>query len=177
MTILYILIAVVVLFVIVVSMRPAAFSVSRSATISAPPQAVFPHVNDLHKWQVWSPWAKLDPNSAITYSGPVAGTGASFAWSGSMKVGAGRMTITESRPNELVIFKLEFLKPITATNIAEFTFAPDGSQTIVKWTMSGKNNFVGKLFSIFFCTEKMVGPQFEKGLADMKSLAEASANS
>jgi len=175
MTVIYILIAVVAVFVMVVALQPADFSVSRSTSIAAPPEVVFVQVNDLHKWQTWSPWAKLDPNAKIVYEGPVAGVGAAFAWSGNLQVGEGRMTVTESHPNELMLFKLDFVKPMKATNITEFAFKPDGRQTVVKWMMSGKRNFIGKAVGLVISCEKMIGGNFEKGLADMKSLAEAAA--
>jgi uncharacterized protein YndB with AHSA1/START domain len=164
---------IIVLFVVVVSMRPADFKVTRSATIDAPPEVVFTQVNDLHNWEAWSPWAKLDPNAKNTYEGPPAGQGAAFAWDGNNNVGAGRMTITESRPGELVRFKLDFERPMKGTNIAEFIFKPSGNQTVVSWTMTGKYSFMGKAFDLVMNCEKMVGGQFDQGLAQMKTLAEA----
>ncbi len=163
---------VVVLFLIVVAVQPTQFSISRSATIAAPSATVFAYVNDFHNWEAWSPWAKMDPNAKNTYSGPDAGMGAGFAWSGNNKVGAGRMIITESRPNELIHINLEFERPMKAVNLTEFTFKPDGAQTVVTWTMSGKNSFMGKLFGLIVNCNKMVGGQFEKGLARIKSLSE-----
>jgi hypothetical protein len=135
---------------------------------------VFAHVNDLHKWQAWSPWAKQDPAAENTFEGPPAGIGASLAWVGK-KVGQGRMTITDSRPNEYVRFKLEFRKPFEATNTAEFTFAPEGDQTVVTWSMTGRNNFVCKAVGLFINFDKMIGGDFEKGLADLKSMSESDA--
>jgi hypothetical protein len=167
--------ALIVLVLIIAATRPSKFGVTRSASISAPAQVVFPHVNDLHKWQEWSPWAKMDPTAKVAYEGPDAGQGAAFSWAGNNKVGEGRMEIVESRPNQLVLFKLDFLKPMRATNTAEFTFKPDGDQTIVTWTMSGKNNLMGKIFSMFVNCDKMIGGQFEQGLANMKALAEGQA--
>lgn len=166
---------IIALFVIIVAMRPSDFRVARSTSIAAPPEQVFPQVNELRNWEAWNPWGKLDPNCKMTYAGPPSGVGASYAWAGNMKVGEGRNTITESEPNELVRFRLEFAKPMKATNTAEFTFEPKGDQTVVTWTMSGKNNFVGKAFGLFVNCDKMCGSQFEKGLADMKSLVEAAA--
>src|SRR6185312_10441905 len=112
--------------------------------IPAPPEKVFAQVNELRAWEAWSPWAKKDPNAKSTYSGPASGVGASMAWAGNKEVGEGSMTIVESRVNELVGFKLEFLKPFKATNTAEFTFQPRGNQTVVSWTMTGKSNFFFK---------------------------------
>jgi hypothetical protein len=145
----------------------------RSASVSAPAPTVFAQVNDFHKWEAWSPWAKLDPAAKATFEGPSAGIGAIFRWAGNKEVGEGSMTITESRPSDLIRIKLEFLKPFAATNRAEFTFKPQGDQTVVTWSMEGKNNFMAKAFCLFMNMDKMVGSQFEKGLANMKALAEA----
>src|SRR5438045_1190045 len=139
----------VIAFVIIVATRPADFRVTRSTTIAAPPDSIFAQVNDLHNWQAWSPWAKLDPNAKMTYEGPAAGIGAGYTWDGNKEVGAGRMTITESQPGERVGLKLEFLKPFKATNGTEFTFKPAGNGTTVTWSMYGKNNFMFKAVSLF----------------------------
>src|ERR1043165_2819590 len=124
------------LFVIVVAGQPCEFKVTRTAKISAPPERVFPHVNNLHQWEAWSPWAKLDPNAKNSFSGPDAGTGAAMAWEGNCKIGVGKMTITDSQPGGIVRFRLDFEKPMKATNTAEFTFLPDGGGTIVAWSMA-----------------------------------------
>jgi hypothetical protein len=153
------------------AMRPSEFRVVRSALVGAPPDAVFPHVNDLHHWEAWSPWAKLDPAAKTTYGGPAAGVGAAFSWAGNHNIGEGRMTITESQPNDLVRFRLDFLKPFKGTNSAEFTFHPEGGQTRVTWTMSGHYSFVPKLMGLFINCDKMVGDQFETGLADLNKVA------
>jgi hypothetical protein len=171
-----ILIAVAILIVvlaIVVVLQPSEFRVTRTATVSAPPAVVFDQVNDLHKYQTWSPFAKVDPAMKTTLEGPQAGTGAVLAWAGNSKAGEGRMTLTESRPNELVRFNLEFFKPFKATNIAEFTFKPEGDQTVVTWSMTGKNNFMFKAVGLFMNCDKMVGGMFEEGLANLKTIAEA----
>jgi hypothetical protein len=171
-TLLAVAVILVVLVVVIIS-RPEDFSITRSTTMSAAPQTVFPQVNDLHNWPGWSPWAKLDPNMKMTFTGPEAGAGASYTWSGNGKVGEGRMTIMESRANELVKIKLEFMKPFTATNASEFTFQPQGSQTNVTWSMTGKRNFMMKGMSLVMNMDKMLGGQFEQGLAQMKAIAEA----
>jgi hypothetical protein len=168
--ILIVLAVLIVVFIVLVAMRPDDFRVSRSATIPAPTAAVFEQVNDLHKFQEWSPWAKIDPNCKLTYDGPPAGVGASFAWAGNKDVGEGRMTVIESRPGESVRFKLEFLKPFKATNTAEFNFKSAGNQTEVTWSMFGKNNFMMKAVGLFMDCDKMVGPDFEKGLANLKTV-------
>ncbi len=162
-----------VVFVMMVFLQPAEFKVTRSATFVVPPEVVFAQVNNLRKWEAWSPWAKLDPNAKKTYTGPGSGVGAAYAWSGNNKVGTGRMTITESSPYDLVRFQLEFLKPFKAAHIAEFTFKAEGHQTTATWSMSGENNFMGKAMNLILNCEKVVGRQFEQGLARMKSLVEA----
>ncbi|MDF3056042.1 MAG: polyketide cyclase [Rariglobus sp.] len=167
------LVVILAAFVVIVATRPDDFRVTRSATIVAPPAAVFAQVNDLHKWQEFSPWAKIDPAAKVIFEGPPAGTGAVFGWSGNKDVGEGRMTIVESRPHELIRFKLDFVKPFEGTNIAEFTFKPEGAQTIVTWSMSGKNNFLFKAVGLFMNCDKMLGDQFEQGLANLKTIVES----
>lgn len=164
---------IIVGFVVVVALQPAEFRVARSATMSAPAAAVFAQVNDLHKWEAWSPWAKRDPAMKQTYDGAPAGVGAISAWAGNREVGEGRMTITESRPGELIRFRLEFFKPFTATNTAEFAFKSEGNQTTVTWSMAGNNNFMAKAVGLFMNMDRLVGGDFEKGLAAMKALVEA----
>jgi len=161
-----------ILIFILIAGQPDEFNVTRAATLAAPPETIFPHVNDLHLWQAWSPWAKLDPNCQNTFSGAATGAGAVMAWEGNGKVGTGKMTIVASQPGEFVRFRLEFQKPMQATNTAEFTFRPEGNQTVVTWTMQGKSNFTGKIFGLFMNCEKMCGGQFEQGLASLKSLTE-----
>ena len=164
--------ALVIIFVAVVASRPSDFKITRSARMSAPASAVFDQVNDFHNWEEWSPWAKLDPACRNTFDGPRAGKGAGFAWSGNKKVGEGRMTITDSRPSDLIRINLEFFRPFKATNTAEFTFNPQGNQTTVTWSMSGNANFISKAFGLFVNCDKMIGKEFEKGLASMKSIVE-----
>ena len=164
---------IVVVFVGVVAMQPSDFRIVRTATMSAPAPAVFAQVNDFHNWEAWSPWAKLDPAAKNSFEGPSAGIGAIFRWAGNKEVGEGSMTITESRPSDLIRITLEFLKPFAATNSAEFTFKPDGDQTAVTWSMAGKNNFISKAICLFMNMDKMVGGKFEEGLAAMKSIVEA----
>jgi len=171
--ILIVLIVILVVFVVIVAMQPAAYRITRTATMSVPPADVFAQVNDLHKFQDWSPWAKLDPGLKQTYDGASAGTGAIYSWEGNKKVGAGRMTITDSRTNELVSMKLEFLKPFASVATTDFAFKPEGNQTSVTWSMAGENNFMAKAFCLFMNMDKMVGGDFERGLAQLKSLVES----
>jgi hypothetical protein len=170
-----ILIAVVVLvavFIGIVAMQPAEYRIVRSAVIAAPAPIVFEQLNDFHKWETWSPWAKLDPNAKNTFDGPASGPGAMFSWAGNKKVGEGRMTVLESRPSDLVRIKLEFIKPFASSCTTEFALAPQGNQTAVTWAMFGVNNFMAKAFCMFMNMDKTVGPDFERGLAQMKAVAE-----
>lgn len=173
--ILLILTGLVVVFALVVAMRPSDFRVSRSAIMAAPPNVIFPQVNELKKWEAWNPWGKIDPSMKLAYEGPASGVGAAYAWAGNNQVGEGRATITASRPDESVKFKMEFFKPMAGVSDAEFTFKPQGNQTEVVWTMSGKNNFIARAFCLFISMDKMIGGQFETGLAGMKSIAEKPA--
>ncbi len=170
----FLVIAVIVsILVAFIATRPSEFRITRSGAVPGPVAAVFPHVNELRKWEAWSPWARLDPNAKSTFEGPAAGTGASMAWAGNNQVGEGKMTITDSRPNELVRFKLEFYRPFKATNTAEFTFKAEGGQTTVTWSMSGTNNFMAKAMNLVINCDRMVGGQFEKGLANLRAVVEA----
>ncbi len=163
--------------VVRVARQPADFRIERSALVAASPQDVFPLVNDFHNWPSWSPWAKLDPNMTIQYGGPSSGVGSSYAWNGNKKVGSGRMTIDDSQADRRVGLQLQFLTPFKATNVGEFKFEPTSQGTRVTWTMTGKRDFMGKLFAFFVEVEKMVGGDFEKGLAAMKSVAESKPGS
>ncbi|MCK9605697.1 MAG: SRPBCC family protein [Methylomonas sp.] len=168
-----ILAVVAVVFVLIVVRRPGDFQVTRSLLMAAPASSVFEQVNNLKKWDAWSPWAKLDPNANNVFQGPEAGVGAVMRWAGNSKVGEGSMTIVASQPSELIRFKLAFLKPFKATNSAEFTFQTEGEQTLVTWRMSGTNNFIGKVMGLFMNCDAMVGGQFEQGLAAIKAIVEA----
>lgn len=164
--------AVVVIFLVVVALQPSDFRIERSATMRAPAPAAYAQVNDFQNWRAWSPWEKIDPALKRQYEGPKAGTGAVYAWQGNKDVGEGRMTITESRPGELVRIKLEFFKPFAATSTAEFSFKPAGDGTAVTWTMTGQNNFLSKAMCLFVSMDSMVGGMFEQGLAQMKTVVE-----
>src|SRR4051812_31867290 len=167
------LVVAVGIFLIVAAFQPAGYRVMRSTTIAAPASKVFAQINDLHNFQLWSPWGKLDPAMKTTYEGPAAGPGASYVWSGNSKVGEGRMTIMESRPNELVRMKLEFLRPFADTSTTDFALKTEGDQTAVTWTMYGEKKFLSKAMCLIMSMDKMVGGDFEKGLAQMKALSES----
>ncbi|MEX0717301.1 MAG: SRPBCC family protein [Planctomycetaceae bacterium] len=163
---------VVLVFVVIVAMQPSQFRVTRSAVMAAPPEAVFAQVNDFHDWEAWSPWAKLDPNAKNTFEGPTAGTGSIFRWAGNSEVGEGSMTITESRPHELIRIRLEFVRPMEDVATVEFDFQPVEAGTRVTWSMFGENDFVSKAFCLFMDMDQMLGGDFEKGLAAMKAVVE-----
>jgi hypothetical protein len=167
------LVFIALIFIVVIAGQPDEFIVSRAISIAAPPEKVFPHVNDLHKWENWSPWAKLDLGAKSSFTGAEAGVGAAMAWNGNKKVGAGKMTITESQPDEFIRFKLEFLRPFQATNTAEFRFTFKAGLTVVTWIMTGRSNFFFKIFGLFKDCDTMVGKDFEKGLASLRTVAEA----
>lgn len=153
--------------------KPDVFKVTREARFNAAPAIIFEYINDLRKWNAWSPWARMDPDAKYTFDGPAAGVGASTSWEGK-RTGAGRMTVMESKPFGHVIFKLEFFKPMKAVNTAAFTFREDAGQTVVTWSMFGPNSFMGKLMSLFMNCEKMVGDQFEQGFENLKAIVDKS---
>ena len=160
--------------VILAAMQPNSFNVSRSTTIGAPPAAIFERINDFRAWTTWSPWEKRDPAMKRTYEGPASGVGAVYKWeSTNSEVGIGTMTVTESRPGELVTVKLDFTKPFEGSNIAQFAFKPDTDKTIVTWSMTGQTCIIAKLFGVFMNMDKMIGPEFEKGLANLKTVVES----
>jgi hypothetical protein len=132
-------------------------------------------VNDLHNMNAWSPWLEPDPNIKLTYDGPNAGPGAAFSWNGNSQVGEGRLTIVDSRPPELIRMKLDFIRPFKSTADTEFTFQDEGGKTLVTWTMTGRKIFLTKLFGLFMSMDKMVGGNFEKGLATLKARVEGAA--
>ena len=147
------------------------FRIERSTVIDAPPSAIFPHIDDFHAWARWSPYEKMDANLGKTYTGPARGVGAAYAWVGK-KAGSGSMEITQSQPSSKVVIKLDFTKPFVAHNTAEFTLEPQGQETKVTWAMHGPNTLMSKVMGIFFSMDKLVGPQFEEGLASLKHITE-----
>ncbi|MFO0865708.1 MAG: SRPBCC family protein [Gemmataceae bacterium] len=173
--ILLVLVVLILVFVVIVALQPADFRVIRSTTINAPREIVFKQVSDFRNWEAWSPWAKLDPNVRNTFEGTFEEKGSKFLWVGNDKVGEGKMEILETKPPEYLKLSLEFVKPMASTAITEYKFEPKGEGTEITWTMSGTNGFVGKAFCMFVNMDKMVGGDFEKGLADIKKISEAAA--
>jgi hypothetical protein len=161
-------------FVGYAAMQPDVYSLSRSALILAPPEAVFGYLEDFRKWELWSPWAKRDPNAKAIFSGEAKGRGSVFEWSGNSDVGAGRMTMMQSRPSGGVTVKLDFTKPYEATSNVTFLLKPEAGGTRVTWSMSGRQTFLEKAFCLLMGgMDRIVGPDYEKGLTNLKAVAEA----
>lgn len=168
--------ALVVLLVVVIATRPAEFSIERSASIDAPAAVIHSRLDSFKNWDLWSPWSKMDPNMQKTLTGPESGKGAHYEWKGNDQVGSGNMTITESVAPSKVVMDLNFTEPFEAGNVTAFTITPEGdSKSKVTWKMTGHNNFMSKAMSLVMDMDKMVGPDFEKGLADLKTLTEKDA--
>ena len=155
-----------------IATRPSGFHIERSAQVNAPADVVHSIINDLRQWEKWSPYDKRDPAMKKTFEGPSAGPGAKYAWSGNNQVGEGRMTILESKPGELVSMKLEFIRPFTGTNEVNFILVPSGNGTRVTWAMDGKYHFMAKAMSLVMDMDKMVGKDFEQGLANLDTVAQ-----
>jgi uncharacterized protein YndB with AHSA1/START domain len=158
-----------------IATRPSAFTITRSRAIAAPPAVVHAFLSDFKNWPQWSPWEKLDPAMRKELGGAASGPGATYYWVGNSDVGEGRMTITDSQPPKSLTIKLEFMKPFAATNTTQFDLAPSGTGTTVTWSMSGHNNFMSKAFGVFVDIDKMVGADFEKGLAALDTATAAAA--
>lgn len=171
-TILIALVLIVAVVLVYAATRPAAFRVQRATTINARPQTIFPLIADFRNWASWSPYEKLDPAMKKTLSGASSGKGAVYEWEGNSKAGTGRMQIIEATPASKVTIKLDFMKPFEAHNVADFTLDAQGDSTKVTWAMHGPSPFVARLMGIFMSMDKLVGKEFETGLANLKTLAE-----
>jgi uncharacterized protein YndB with AHSA1/START domain len=152
--------------------KPGDFHVQRTVTIQAPPEKIFPLINDFHNWPSWSPFEKLDRNMKRTLSGTPSGQGTVYEWEGNSQAGKGRMEITQSVPSAKIAIKLDFMKPMEGHDIAEFTLQPKGNSTDVTWALSGPLTYPGKVMTVFVSMDKMIGDDFEAGLATMKTVAE-----
>ncbi|WP_224549592.1 SRPBCC family protein [Mesorhizobium sp. CA16] len=171
-TILIILVVIVAAVLIYAATRPNDFVVTRSASIKAPAETIFPLINDFRRWPEWSPFEKLDPGMRRTLSGAESGKGAAYAWEGNSKAGKGRMEITNSVPSLLVSLKLDFEKPFRANNSVDFTLSPSGEGTTVTWAMRGARPFIAKLMGLFMNFDTLIGKDFEAGLGNLKRLTE-----
>jgi uncharacterized protein YndB with AHSA1/START domain len=152
--------------------KPDDFRIERKANIKAPPEKVFGYLNDFKQWSAWSPWDKKDPAMKRNFGATTSGKGATYAWEGNKDVGVGSMEVMESAPPTRITIKLSFVKPFAATNTVDFTLTPAAGGTDVTWGMAGKNNFMAKIMQVFMSMDKMVGPDFEAGLANLKAAAE-----
>jgi hypothetical protein len=172
--ILLLLLALIGAFVIYVALQPDEYRVERSVTIAAPAGEVFGNVNNLRKWEAWSPWAKLDPDAKVAFEGPEAGEGATMTWDGDDNVGAGKMAIVESEPDKAVDLEVTFTRPFEGGTNSDFSFTPKGDETDVTWTMHGTHNFMEKAFTVIFDGVGMMGNDIDKGLSQLKSVSEGS---
>jgi len=153
------------------ALKPDTFRVTRSATIDAPPDKVYPLIADFHRWPAWSPWENRDPAMQRTFGGADRGKGATYAWAGNREVGEGRMEITDATMPSKVTIKLDFLQPFEGHDVTVFELVPQGSATQVTWTMYGPATFLTKLMDVFFSMDRMIGRDFEAGLEKMKTAA------
>ncbi len=166
----------IVLLLLIVAVRPAAFRVARSGLVRAAPDTAFAIINDFSQWAAWSPYEALDPAMTRTISTPSQGAGASYAWDGNAKAGQGTMTIRESAPPRLIAITLQFTRPFACTNQVRFEIEPSGDGSRVSWIMEGRHGFMGKAMSMFCDMDRMIGKDFEQGLANLDVVAHAAAD-
>ncbi len=162
----------IVIILILAATKPDTFRIERSGIINAPAEKIFAVLNDFHQWGGWSPWEHKDPDMKRTFGGAERGKGATYGWEGDKNVGTGRMEILEANTPSKLVIKLDFFKPFEAHNTAEFTMLPQGNATNVHWVMHGPANFMSKVMQVFMSMDKMVGKDFEQGLANLKQLTE-----
>jgi uncharacterized protein YndB with AHSA1/START domain len=162
----------IAIILILAATRPDTFSIQRAATIKAPPEKIFAVISDFHQWGAWSPWENRDPAMQRSFSGAASGKGAVYAWDGNKNVGSGRMEILDVSVPSKIVIKLDFLKPFEAHNTAEFTMLPQGDATNLTWAMHGPLVFMAKVMHVFINMDKMIGKDFEAGLANLKRLTE-----
>ncbi len=169
----FVLVGAIAALLVYAATRPDSFRTERSLDIAAPPEKLFPLIDDLRRWREWSPYEKKDPGMQRTLGGPLAGVGATYEWKGNREVGQGRMEIVDSQPPRLIRIQLDFISPFEAHNTAEFTLAPSGNGTRVTWALSGPSPYLSKLIGLFMDMDKMIGRDFEAGLSNLKTLAES----
>jgi hypothetical protein len=162
----------IAIVLILAATKPDTFSVQRATTVRAPAEKIFALINDFHRWGTWSPYEARDPAMKRSYSGPANGVGAVYGWDGNNNVGAGRMEILETSSPAKIVIKLDFFKPFEGHNTAEFTILPQGDATDVRWVMHGPAPFMSRLMQVFINLDRMIGKDFEIGLANLKRLTE-----
>lgn len=168
-----VVIAVIAIVLVFAAFRPDSFRYERSIRIKASPEKIYAFLDDFHRWTAWSPWEKKDPAMQRQFGGSASGKGATYAWQGNKDVGEGRMEIVESAPHGSLKIQLVFIKPFAANNMAEFTLTPAGDETEVHWAMYGPQPYVAKVMGLFLNMDKMIGKDFEAGLAALKASAES----
>jgi uncharacterized protein YndB with AHSA1/START domain len=157
----------------VIFLQGDSYTVVHTTTIAASPDRVFANVNDFHLWNEWSPWAKIDPAMKQAFSGAPAGTGAVYKWSGNKEAGEGSMTMSDSVPADHITIQLAFTRPYVSESVIGFAMRAEGAGTKVSWTMHGRNNFALKAVALFSSMDKLIGPDFERGLKQLKAVSEA----
>jgi uncharacterized protein YndB with AHSA1/START domain len=166
----------IAIILILAATKPDKFSVHRATTVKAPPEKIFPLISDFHQWGTWSPYENRDPAMKRTYSGAASGRGAVYAWDGNSNVGSGRMEILDASMPSKIVIKLDFFRPFEGHNTAEFTILPQGDATDVTtnvtWLMFGPAPFMSKVMQVFMNMDRMIGKDFEIGLANLKKLTE-----
>jgi len=167
-----VLVVAIAITLILAATKPDTFSVQRATTVKAPPERIFPLINDFHQWATWSPYENKDPAMKRSYSGTASGKGAVYAWEGNKNVGSGRMEILDASAPAKIVIKLDFFTPFEGHNTAEFTMLPQGDATNVTWLMYGPLPFMGKIMHVFVNMDRMVGKDFEIGLANLKRVTE-----
>jgi len=163
----------IAIVLVVAATKPDRLRVQRATTVKAPPEKIFPLINDFHQWGTWSPYETKDPAMKRSYGGAASGKGAIYGWEGNNNVGCGRMEIIDAAAPSKIVIKLDFLKPFEGHNTAEFTMLPQGDATYLTWAMHGPSPFMSKLIQVFINLDNMIGKDFETGLANLKRLTEA----
>jgi hypothetical protein len=162
----------IAVILILAAAKPNTFSVQRATLVKAPAEKIFPLINDFHRWGSWSPYEHKDPAMKRSYSGAASGKGAVYAWDGNRNVGSGRMEILDASVPAKIVIKLDFFTPFEGHNTAEFTMLPQGGATNLTWLMHGPAPFMAKIMHVFMNIDRMVGKDFEIGLANLKRLTE-----
>lgn len=170
------LVAVIAIILGLAATKPDSFQIQRATVIKAPPEKIMPLVTDFHNWAMWSPWEHLDPKMQRTFTGASSGKGSVYAWKGNSDVGQGRMEITEVVAPVKTVIKLDFIEPITSSNVTTFDMVPKDDKTTVTWTMTGPMPYLTKVMNVFASMDSLIGPDLERGLAKMKMTAEIPAN-
>jgi hypothetical protein len=153
--------------------RSPDMAISRELLIAASAETIFPFINDSQKANGWMPWTESDPGVKMVYSGPSAGVGSKSSWDSQGQMGTGEAVVIESIPNQSVKTQLTYTKPMAMSQLAEVSLSSQGDGTLVRWSVSGKMGFFFRLMGVFVNCDKMIGAEFEKGLANLKKQVES----